>query len=591
MKKDTKKLVALLLVFIILIGVVACGGGETGTPTPPPGEQTNGGGTTGDSGETTGDSEIEPGIGENFPWHGDTSPITLDIYLNGSWMDFTWTTDIPTRVTTFITEQTGVTVNYIIPVGDETERLNMMIVSRDLPDIAMIDNGPIINEMADIGMFLDLTVLAEKYDSTFFDIVSPSQIELNSHPNGFFEYPNFAFSFEAALDSFASGDLGLVNSFGADTVVVVRKDIYEAIGSPDMTTPEGFINGLSMAKEMFPTWNGLPMYMVDFSSFDSGESNGVGYLEELLALPAYNPDGTLFDRVTDPDFVTWLKTYRLAYEMGLISRDTFIDDTGAINEKRLNGQYFMSFAGRPRTGDFNEEVFNEHNGAETGVYYIALDAIQNSRGDQMVPHAKVSLGGWLGSFISATCRDPARALRFLNYVNGFEGQHAFVFGMEGITFDFVDGIEVMRPFVTDGSISSEDFVRNYDIYAHHWLWWNNDFQIPFWLQLEAGEERGIMGNIQDFIGERMMANPEKSMRPEFTFNMDFESGSDLAISDGLITEEWNVAIVQLLTAPTEAEFDRIMNAFLARRSDLGFEAVMEARLQMVRANRETLGMD
>ena len=33
---------------------------------------------------------------------------------------------------------------------------------------------------------------------------------------------------------------------------LVRKDIYEALGKPDMTTPEGFLKALRAAKKKFP---------------------------------------------------------------------------------------------------------------------------------------------------------------------------------------------------------------------------------------------------------------------------------------------------------------------------------------------------
>ena len=45
----------------------------------------------------------------------------------------------------------------------------------------------------------------------------------------------------------------------SNQVYMVRKDMYEALGKPDMTTPEGFVNTLVAAKEKFPDVDGSPL--------------------------------------------------------------------------------------------------------------------------------------------------------------------------------------------------------------------------------------------------------------------------------------------------------------------------------------------
>ena len=48
---------------------------------------------------------------------------------------------------------------------------------------------------------------------------------------------------------------------------LVRKDMYEALGKPDMTTPEGFLGALRAAKAKFGTVNGQPLIPVGFQEF------------------------------------------------------------------------------------------------------------------------------------------------------------------------------------------------------------------------------------------------------------------------------------------------------------------------------------
>ena len=68
---------------------------------------------------------LMPAIAESTQgtWETDTSPITFDVYINASWWYDEWTTDQPTRSTTYISEKTGVTINFIAPTGDEAEAI------------------------------------------------------------------------------------------------------------------------------------------------------------------------------------------------------------------------------------------------------------------------------------------------------------------------------------------------------------------------------------------------------------------------------------------------------------------------------------
>lgn len=70
-------------------------------------------------------------------WQKDTSPFEFDIYFFAA-----WGTQYPWRgalVEKYITEDTGVTPNIIIPTGNEQEYLNVMIASDDLPDAMVLE--------------------------------------------------------------------------------------------------------------------------------------------------------------------------------------------------------------------------------------------------------------------------------------------------------------------------------------------------------------------------------------------------------------------------------------------------------------------
>ena len=86
---------------------------------------------------------------EGWRIHAD-EPVTLDWYINFSWYTTTWGGNL---VSDTITEETGVDINFIVPSGNESEKLSALIASNALPD--MITLGfwePAVNEMIENDM-------------------------------------------------------------------------------------------------------------------------------------------------------------------------------------------------------------------------------------------------------------------------------------------------------------------------------------------------------------------------------------------------------------------------------------------------------
>jgi putative aldouronate transport system substrate-binding protein len=87
-------------------------------------------------------------------WKSDIKPITFDWYLNFSWFPNKWGVD-PTSQ--YITKKTGVNINFIVPAGNENEKLNTMIASGKLPDFITLgwyEDG--VKKMIEGGMVLPL---------------------------------------------------------------------------------------------------------------------------------------------------------------------------------------------------------------------------------------------------------------------------------------------------------------------------------------------------------------------------------------------------------------------------------------------------
>lgn len=520
---------------------------------------------------------------EQGNWQTDTSPYDLTVYVNLSWFTNTWDTSVETRSDWLVTKETGVNVEFITPTGSESERMYTMLASGDMPDIIMAnvyDTG--LLEYIDAGKFLPLNELADKYDKTFYDIVSPSLISWNSFEDGnIYGYPNFASSFENVNAMVEANDTAALGNYVGDRVVSVRKDIYEAIGSPDMTTPEGFIKALEMAKEQFPTVDGVPISLVGFQPFtDTGNDALYSYIQQMAGIDRYNEDGSLHDLLTDPEYLRWLKCFREAYEKGLISRDVFVDQRAQIDEKLKAGRYFVSFAGKADIAASNNYLYNDMGGKETGIYYIPVDALFNSAGEQPEIMSKVLLNGWMNSYITTSCKAPARAIRFLNYIMGERGQHAIYYGIEGVTWDYnAEGVEEFKPFMTDGSVSGDELARNYNIYGNNWAWWNTDI-----INVFAAKVKAPFTPNDNYIAWSV---PYMVHYPELT-DLSMPADSEEYLIDTNIGLEWGTTLSKMITAPTEEEFDRIHQEFIARRAELGYDKLYAAQNELAAKNKAKL---
>ncbi|NLC93473.1 MAG: extracellular solute-binding protein, partial [Treponema sp.] len=180
-------------------------------------------------------SASEPGWKANAD-----KPIKFDWYINFSWFARHWG---DSKVSKYITEKTGVDVNFIVPAGSEAEKLNAMIAGDALPDLITLGwyEGQ-IPLMIDAGLVEPLDKLAKDYDPYFFKVANPDKIGWYTKEDGHvYGYPNASFT-PTDYKNYA-GKLTSNDTF------LVRKDMYEAIGSPDMSTPDGFLGALRAAKE------------------------------------------------------------------------------------------------------------------------------------------------------------------------------------------------------------------------------------------------------------------------------------------------------------------------------------------------------
>lgn len=512
--------------------------------------------------EQTESVAVKEGELPGWQLHADDK-VTFDWYINYSWFSTPWGENMVSKA---ITEQTGVDINFMTPMGSESEKLNTMIASGDLPDIITLGWWESqIDEMIGKDMVYALNELADEYEPYFWQVGNDAVVDWYEKEDGnLYFYPN---SFYLPEDYERRDDIGANQTF------LVRKDIYEAIGSPDMTTQEGFKAAVRKAAEMFPEVGGEPLIPIGAHTFnEQGCTSFDQYLQNFLAVP-YEKDGKFYDRYTDPEYISWLKTFRELGSEGYLSRDIFIDQRTQMEEKIAEGRYFCMIYQRTDIEAQQKELYVRN----PEQIYMAVDGPKNSKKEDHVLPGTGS-NGWTVTLISKNCERPDRAIEFLSYFISEQGQKMTYLGVEGEMYDMVDGKPVLRPEVKNLlNTDRMEYDRIYGANNAYWMLQNNVMQMDWHEELTEP-----IGQLEEWT------YPYTRYRGEYEviLNADTEAGN----ADLKIKELWSNVLPKLLLAESEEEFDRLLEEFKDERDELGYDIVVEESERQIHEAKERLGL-
>lgn len=538
-----KQSMTLVLAVILVLSLAACtkSGNNESTPTPKPE------GSTQQPENTPGEAAPNP---DEAAWKLDTGPVDLTWFVGASWYAHSWGESLTSK---YVTEKTGVNIHIEVPSGDANEQITLMMTSGKLPDlISMGSWETAVKKLWEGDHVYALNELAEQYDPYFFKVAGDGTLKWYRQENGnTYGVPN---------DSYSPNLMHETGMTAANQTFLVRKDLYEEMGRPDLTTPEGFLGALQLLKDQYSQYKGQPIS--PFFAQGNVPYGMTEYLQNLLAVP-YERDGKVYDRITDPDYINWLKTFRTAYERGLINVDFLVDSDTQVEEKTNNARYFMMIREWMGMLAVNPMLAASEN---PDSYYIAVDGPQNSKGDE----AKLfpgNMDGWMVTMISKSTKHPERAIRFLTYLASEEGQMDLYLGKEGETWDMVGDKPQLKPeMVTLFENDIEKMEKEYGIMDTYWMMRN-----PVIVNQWKPEKAQVIKQMEDF------ANRQADIESGIYKGLDPLGDSDAAVAWSRISQNWEEVLPELITAKDEAAFDKIFESFLARRDSYGFDQVMEYR--------------
>lgn len=431
---------------------------------------------------------------EGLEWKEDTSPIELGYYANFSWFSLDWNDATAERVTA----KTGVDLNFMKPVVDDGQKLNMMIAGNQLPDILTLDkNDAALKKMAEAGMLWPLDELIDQYAPKMREIL-PKEILSNYQMADGKTYQFTTWIQGEAWQKAAREYDQIVGT--NQPVITVRKDYYDEIGRPEIRNMTEFIAAVKQMKENHPDKIGFYPADGSMSADEFGKSAKLSHygIQMGLSTDFSEKDGGIQWVVRDDKFKEPMKYLNEMYLEGILTKDPFID-TKDVGKAKIEQGDVISYCWTISDG---EKV----PGDNPDTTYEILPPFET--------YGQIRTGaGWLATVIPKTCKDPERAIRFLEYLASVEGHSDVSWGIEGDTYQdavagaqwhMIDGKPVLlEEYVKDknadwGGVASRNGLGEYWIACNELLW-----NLPWW---NDQDER--MNKFNEQFGKYVEFRPE-----------------------------------------------------------------------------------
>lgn len=305
------------------------------------------------------------------------------------------------------------------PVGQEKEQFNLIIASGEYPDIF-------------VDMWTDYTGGGAKALSD--EVIISLNTLINEHA------PNIKAALEEYPDSFryVTNEKGEI--YGVPMVftnkmqqvtwgVNLRKDWLDELGMEIPDTVDEYYQALKGFKEVK---GATSPFTITFEHLKNSNFLAGAY---GVSNSFYQENGEIKYGPIQTGYREYLKTLNQWYQEGLLDQDFATIDANTRGAKMLNEQAGMSWA--PSKGGvaaWNQGLQEKNPDAEMiGAPYAALNEGETVKFGQLNPCGSMS------GAISSTCEDPVKAIEFLDYMYSDEGRMLLNFGIEGESYNLVDG--------------------------------------------------------------------------------------------------------------------------------------------------------
>ena len=323
-----------------------------------------------------------------------------------------------------IEDATGVDVVFQSPPDNSEDAYKMMVASGKLPDVIMWDYSASTDRMFEEGTIIDLTDLIAQYApnlTRLYEERPELRREVETADGRLFYFPsiNPLLTVEDVCRRSYSG-------------LIIRQDWLDKLGLPVPQTIDDWYEVLCAFRNRDPNGND---YM-DEIPFDGW---GLPYFAPafgVLNTFCIKPDGTVAFGPMEQEYKAYLETMHKWYTEGLLGSNCLIHSDAWKTENIVNG-LTGAFCGLDNAWRYYLPRMQEN---DAGAALVAAPWPLNGQGVRYTPRGEAATHMALPvTVITSACKDPVSAVRFIDYMYSEEGSALVTWGIEGETYEVVDG--------------------------------------------------------------------------------------------------------------------------------------------------------
>lgn len=421
-----------LLVMALISGCGSKGNSNEGEKQNESNQPTN---SSNESSATETEGDIYPLKGDRklTYWVGVTSPNTA-----------TNNDDIP--VWQELQKATGIDIEFIHPVsGQEKEQFNLMLASGDYPDIIeskAMETGTLYAKK----IIQDLTEIMPKYSPNYYNYLQ--------------ENPDILRQVKSDDGKLMIYPLLRPNPIAQNTTgPIIRRDWLEKV---NLEVPETIAEWETMLTA-FKEELGVE---IPFGTRTSSTSTNMIASAWNIYLGFYHDDGVVKYGYIEPAFKDYIETMARWYQKGLLDKNFATSDKQTQDANMLSnkqGSTFGAVGGNIGTWMTAAKANGDEEFSLVGAKMPVLNKGDVPQYYDITQFEYSNGNPW--AMISTQCKDVEAAARLLDYTYGEEGGKLMNFGIEGISYNIVNGemVPISEEEIKEKyNLSVTDFKKSYN---------------------------------------------------------------------------------------------------------------------------------
>lgn len=529
--KFLKRALSFSLGAALTLGLAACGGGK--------------------------DSNVSPDGKANISWF---SSVT-------GWGPGNWNGTETCPLLDTLASDYGVTFTIEAPPADADTKLGLMIATDALPDMISLTNQTTVRELISSGKVWDMKEFLETYDPDshiLSDFPDDIKITLDNTYGGWYSLPSHMTSpdnrqrFPACSEVYTN-----ISSYGSNGAIMFNKTMMDALGitQEDVQTEEGFYAACQRVKDSGYTVDGQSAIPVVLHGQNWTDTSLSWVIAANFGAVPVDENGDYRHMELSPGFKNALKFVQNCLSKGYLDVNCLTIDETALMTQIESGRVFC-WIGNSANSDKLDKI-----------PWVSFGPITAANGAAAAMGVyKQGSPGWIQTLISKKCSNPEALAKALSFATSREGQLLNQWGIEGedYTIDAETGI------CTRTESGMKKWVDTYD--NNMWLWPfnDNDFNSHTTAPAEAGTRDGYYNDIMVAMGMYDTTYIYDYALLDFQNSDVLEPSSDLGIALSQIKSYMESAKAKIVTAATDADFEKEYNDFISTLESYGIADIDKA---------------